>query len=108
MTVRNLKDLSGKGAPDLTASDCHSINGKALSEVASGSKVLAIISDKTSDENTDLILPTAAKILAERNISEFVALVAQGTHSPLTKEKKLAKIGAKTIAGIITKMMPTH
>jgi lactate racemase len=95
-------NLVGNGAPkaDLTAADFRSIIEQALSKVASGAKVLAIISDKTRDDNTPELFPVAAKILAEKSISKLDALVAQGTHSPMTEAGKLAKIGAKSLAEI--------
>lgn len=95
-------NLTGKGSPesDLTATDFHQIISDALSNIASGAKVLAIIPDKTRDDNTDILFPIAAKILAERNISKLDALVAQGTHSPMTEAEKLTKIGAKSFPDI--------
>ncbi len=56
--------------------------------------MLAIIPDKTRDDNTDLLFPFAAEILAARNIAQFDALVAQGTHVPMTEDEKRSKIGA--------------
>jgi nickel-dependent lactate racemase len=38
----------------------------------------------------------AAQFLARRNVAKFDALVAQGTHGPMTESQKLAKIGADT------------
>jgi len=55
--------------------------------------VLAIIPDKTRDDNTDLLFPFAAEILATRQVEQFDALVAQGTHGPMTADEKLSKIG---------------
>jgi lactate racemase len=102
MFEQTRKKVTGKGSPeyDLIASDFHSIIADALSEIASGSKVLVIISDKTRDDNTDLLFPIAAQILAGKNVSKLDALVAQGTHSPMNDAEKLAKIGAKTFADI--------
>ena len=102
MFEQTLKNLTGKGAPDfdLSASDFRSVIADALSEIASGSKILAIISDKTRDDNTDLLFPIAAQILAEKNIAKLDALVAQGTHSAMTKTEKLDKIGAKNFTDI--------
>src|SRR6185295_4389425 len=58
-----------------------------------GARVLAIIPDKTRDDNTDLLFPFAAEILATRQVAQFDALVAQGTHGPMTDEEKRSKIG---------------
>lgn len=102
MFEQTLKNIIGKGAPnfDLTAFDFRYIIADALSEITSGSKILVIISDKTRDDNTELLFPIAAKILADKNIAKLDALVAQGTHSPMTEAEKLAKIGAKNLSDI--------
>lgn len=94
--------ITGKGAPeaDLTADVIYRIISEALSGIRETSRVLAIIPDKTRDDNTDLLFPFAARVLAERNISKLDALVAQGTHSPMNEAEKLTKIGAKSIAEI--------
>lgn len=94
--------VTGTGTPeaDLTAGDFRKILGEALSNISSGSKVLAIISDKTRDDNTPELFPIAAEILAEKHISKLDALVAQGTHSPMNDAEKLSKIGAKSLTEI--------
>jgi nickel-dependent lactate racemase len=61
--------------------------------------VLAIISDKTRDDNTDFLFPVAAEFLARRGVASFDALVAQGTHPPMTEAQKLAKIGRGSFDG---------
>ena len=88
--------VCGKGAPamDLTDAELKEIVFAALAEIPAGARVLAIIPDKTRDDNTHLLLPCAARILAERRVSQFDALVAQGTHPPLTVAEKRTKIGA--------------
>jgi nickel-dependent lactate racemase len=53
----------------------------------------AIIPDKTRDDHTDILFPFAAQILAARKIAKFDALVAQGTHMPMTDAEKKTKIG---------------
>lgn len=95
-------NLTGKGSPesDLIAADFRLIISEALSKVAPDSRVLAIISDKTRDDNTDTLFPIVAEILAERKIAVFDALVALGTHSPMTETEKLAKIGAKSFSDV--------
>lgn len=102
MTDRTDVNLTGKGSPesDLTASDFRSIIFEALSKIAADSRVLAIISDKTRDDNTDALFPIAAEILAEKKIAKLDALVAQGTHSPMTESEKLLKIGAKSFSDV--------
>ena len=73
----------------------------ALAVVQPGERVLAIIPDKTRDDNTDLLFPIANQFLNERGVSCFDALVAQGTHPPMTESQKLAKIGLANFAGHI-------
>jgi nickel-dependent lactate racemase len=71
----------------------------ALAVVQRGERVLAIIPDKTRDDNTDLLFPIANQFLMERGVACFDALVAQGTHPPMTDEQKRAKIGDSHFAG---------
>src|ERR1051325_2653585 len=87
----------GKGAPefDLSPGELRAIIEEALLSVGPEARVLAIIPDKTRDENTDVLFPFAAEILAERQVAQFDALVAQGTHMPMTEEEKRAKIGLR-------------
>ncbi|HKR21698.1 MAG TPA: lactate racemase domain-containing protein, partial [Pyrinomonadaceae bacterium] len=72
---------------------------EALAVVQPGERVLAIIPDKTRDDNTDLLFPIADQFLRERGVACFDALVAQGTHPPMTSSQKLAKIGLTDFAG---------
>jgi nickel-dependent lactate racemase len=76
---------------------------EALQDVATGERVLAIIPDKTRDDNTHFLFPMAAEILAQRNVAQLDALVAQGTHPPMTEAQKRTKIGARVneIPGLI-------
>lgn len=74
---------------------------EALAVVQPGERVLAIIPDKTRDDNTDLLFPIAHQFLSERGVACFDALVAQGTHPPMTAAQKLAKIGMDHFAGRI-------
>ena len=74
---------------------------QALNVIERGERVLAIIPDKTRDDNTDLLFPIADKFLTERGVACFDALVAQGTHPPMTESQKLAKIGLPDFAGRI-------
>ncbi len=88
--------LVGTGSPDADLSDTelHEIVRKALTEVPRDARVLAIIPDKTRDDNTDILFTAAAEVLSQKGVTQFDALVAQGTHSPMTTSEKLAKIGA--------------
>ncbi|MDQ6786724.1 MAG: lactate racemase domain-containing protein [Acidobacteriota bacterium] len=90
--------IYGRGSPeaDLNAAELAAIVKESLQSLAVNSRVLAIIPDKTRDDNTDLLFPTAARILAEKGASKFDALVAQGTHAPMSEAEKLAKIGVSS------------
>lgn len=90
--------VSGHGDPqaDLSAAELREILREALSDVAPGSSVLAIVADKTRDDNTNVLFPAAARILADRRIAKFDGLIAQGTHPPMSDGDKRAKIGAES------------
>src|SRR5678816_2370872 len=85
----------GQGSPelDLADADLRTIVEAALQNIKAGSRVLAVIPDKTRDDNTDVLFPIAAEFLARKNVAQFDALVAQGTHGPMTEAQKLSKIG---------------
>ena len=104
MNSSDAKDLliTGNGSPEsnLSTGDLRLIVENALSEVPKGSRVLAIIPDKTRDDNTHLLFPMAASVLAQKGITQLDALVAQGTHSPMSDAEKLAKIGAESYESI--------
>lgn len=74
---------------------------QALKVIEPGERVLAIIPDKTRDDNTDLLFPIANEFLMERGVACFDALVAQGTHPPMTDAQKREKIGLPDFAGRI-------
>jgi nickel-dependent lactate racemase len=95
MSTRPAPSTVGKGAPDLDLSpaELRAIVEQALLTVGPGARVLAIIPDKTRDDNTDVLFPFAAEILAARGAGQFDALVAQGTHMPMTEAEKRAKVG---------------
>ena len=103
--VKETKELFGQGSPDsdLSPDDLRKIVEEALSEIGPGAKVLAIVPDKTRDDNTDILFSFAAKFLAERKVEKFDALVAQGTHAVMTAEEKRIKLGVgdgETIPGL--------
>src|ERR1700755_2928697 len=95
MSSKPAPSITGKGAPelDLSPEELREILEQALLAVAPGARVLAITPDKTRDDNTDILFPFAAEILAARGVEQFDALVAQGTHMPMTGAEKRAKIG---------------
>jgi nickel-dependent lactate racemase len=66
----------------------------ALRGVPAGSRVLAVISDRTRDDNTPVLFPMIAQELAARGAAVLDALVAQGTHPAMAPADKRAKIGA--------------
>lgn len=72
---------------------------QALDVVQPGERVLAIIPDKTRDDNTHLLFPIANEFLIQRGVTSFDALVAQGTHPAMSESQKLSKIGAATFSG---------
>jgi nickel-dependent lactate racemase len=96
MSVSITETVVGKGSAksSLSIPDLREIVEEALGDVRPGERVLAIIPDRTRDDNTDLLFPMAAQFLARRNVAQFDALVAQGTHGPMTEAQKLAKIGS--------------
>lgn len=90
----------GTGAPeaDLSGAEIREILAQALQIVPQSARVLAIVPDKTRDDNTAVLFPLAADILHRQGIAKLDALVAQGTHAPMTQAEKLDKIGAdKTV-----------
>src|SRR5881227_2351376 len=96
MSLKAAPSFIGTGSPDLDLSpvELRDILAQTLLTVAPGARVLAIIPDKTRDDNTDLLFPLAAELLSARGVAQFDALVAQGTHVPMTEAEKLTKIGA--------------
>jgi nickel-dependent lactate racemase len=91
---------TGHGRPGLSLSpqDLRGIAADALAVVPAGARVLAIVPDRTRDDSTDILFPAAAEILAARHVGSLDALVAQGTHAPMTEAQKHAKIGADAAA----------
>ena len=88
--------IIGKGHPDfdLRPASLREILSEALSSIRPGSSVLAIVADKTRDDNTDILFPLAAQILADRRIAKLDVIIAQGTHAPMSEHDKRIKIGA--------------
>ena len=96
-----MSSVIGRGAPelDLPAGELRAVVAEALSGVGPGARVLAIVPDKTRDDNTDVLFPAAAEALRARGVERFDALVAQGTHAPMTDAEKRAKVGLADGAG---------
>jgi nickel-dependent lactate racemase len=79
--------------------DLTSIVHEALDVIQRGERVLAIIPDKTRDDNTHELFPIATEFLTKRGVASFDALVAQGTHPPMSTAQKLSKIGNADFRG---------
>jgi lactate racemase len=84
----------GSARSSLSTTDLRAIVEEVLDDVRPGERILAIIPDRTRDDNTHLLVPMAAQFLARRNLAQLDALVAQGTHGPMTEAQKSNKIGA--------------
>ena len=84
----------------LTLADLTGIVQQALDVIQPGERVLAVIPDKTRDDNTHELFPIAAEFLSERGVTSFDALVAQGTHPPMSAAQKLSKIGNADFRGL--------
>ena len=86
--------VASPAARELAPGDLRAIVRDALASIAPGARVLAIVPDKTRDDNTDVLFPMISEELAARGAASLDALVAQGTHPPMTDVEKRAKIGA--------------
>jgi lactate racemase len=86
----------GTGAPtaDLTVTDMRPIVDESLRGIAPGARVLAVVSDRTRDDNTPELFPLVSQVLAGIGAASLDVLIAQGTHVPMTDKDKRAKIGA--------------
>ncbi len=95
MNTANTALTIGQGAPELELSDTEltAILTEGLAAIPAGARVIAILPDKTRDDNTHILFPAAAKYLASKSVAAFDALVAQGTHVPMTEAEKLTKVG---------------
>ena len=100
----------GLGAADAdpSAAELRQVVEDALRAVEPGARVLAIVSDKTRDDNTDILFPAAAAILKERGVEVFDALIAQGTHVPMTPGEKQAKLGDTDAASGVHRVFDHH
>jgi nickel-dependent lactate racemase len=94
--------LVGTGSPDadLSAIDLEQIVRDALAQIGPGDRVLAVVPDKTRDDNTDILFPLAASFLSDRKVECLDALIAQGTHVPMTSEEKRAKLGIGNVDNV--------
>src|ERR1700689_419745 len=88
----------GSATTVLSDTDLRNIVDQALQNVPSGTRVLAIVPDKTRDDNTHLLFPMASQVLAARKVAKLDVLIAQGTHAPMADAQKREKIGASAAA----------
>jgi nickel-dependent lactate racemase len=72
---------------------------QSLDTIERGERVLAIIPDKTRDDNTHQLFPIANQFLTKRGVALFDALVAQGTHPQMSEAQKRSKIGDTDFRG---------
>lgn len=95
MPKKFVDSIIGYGSPDsdLDTAALRRILEESLAQILPGERVLAIIPDKTRDDNTPELFPMVCEILAHRGIEKFDALVAQGTHAAMTEAEKRAKVG---------------
>jgi len=91
----------GSADNDLNHEELSAIVEQALEIVKPGERVLAIIPDKTRDDNTDVLFPITSRILDQHSVACFDALVAQGTHPPMSAEQKLLKLGLDQFTGTV-------
>jgi nickel-dependent lactate racemase len=92
----------------LNAADLRQIARDALRTIPAGARVLAVIPDKTRDDNTDTLFPIVSEELAGRRAARFDALVAQGTHPPMTDAEKRAKIGGGADLPLLGEIFDHH
>lgn len=93
-------NLFGEGSRDanLGRVAMREIISRALEAVPEGSRVVAIVPDKTRDDTTHILLPMAIDELTGRELGSFEVLIAQGTHAPMTDVEKGAKTGREAWA----------
>ena len=94
MIVKDTVIGRGDANADLSVADMQPIVEEALASVRAGARVLAVISDRTRDDNTPELFPLISRTLAGRGALQLDALVAQGTHVAMNDADKRAKIGA--------------
>jgi nickel-dependent lactate racemase len=85
---------TGAATADLTVTEMRPIVDDALRAIAPGARVLAIVSDRTRDDNTPELFPLVSQALAGVGAASLDVLIAQGTHVPMNEKDKRAKIGA--------------
>ncbi|HEU4939143.1 MAG TPA: lactate racemase domain-containing protein, partial [Vicinamibacterales bacterium] len=85
---------TGAASADLKVTDMGPMVEEALRSIAAGSRVLAVVSDRTRDDNTPELFPLVSQTLARIGAASLDVLIAQGTHVAMNDGDKRAKIGA--------------
>ncbi len=93
-------DVFGEGSREanLGRPALREIVARSLDTIPEGSRIVAIIPDKTRDDITNILLPMAIDELTRKRLSLFEVLVAQGTHAAMTDAEKDAKTGREVWA----------
>jgi nickel-dependent lactate racemase len=94
MTVDTSVLGTGAASADLKVTDMGPIVDGALPAIKPGSRVLAVVSDRTRDDNTPELFPLVSQTLARIGAASLDVLIAQGTHVAMNDADKRAKIGA--------------
>jgi hypothetical protein len=94
-TTTDTQRVIGHGSAHAALSDAElrAIVEQALAGIAGGSRVLAIVPDRTRDDNTHLLFPMASQCLRGKGVRQLDVLVAQGTHAAMTDAQKCEKLG---------------
>jgi hypothetical protein len=73
MSTATISAVVGRGSPTLSLSpeELRVIVAEALDDIDAGQRVLAIVPDKTRDDNTDLLFPFASETLAQKKAARF-------------------------------------
>jgi len=85
---------TGAASADLKVIDMRPIVEEALHSIGRGARVLAVVSDRTRDDNTPELFPVVSQTLARIGAASLDVLIAQGTHVAMNDADKRAKIGA--------------
>ncbi|MEO5860033.1 MAG: lactate racemase domain-containing protein [Pyrinomonadaceae bacterium] len=93
-------NVFGEGSRDsnLGRTELREIVARSLDAIPEGSRIVAIIPDKTRDDITDILLPMAIEELTYKRPAMFEILVAQGTHPAMTDAEKNMKTGREVWA----------
>jgi len=85
---------TGAASADLKVTDMRPIVEETLHSIQAGSRVLAVVSDRTRDDNTPELFPLVSQTLARIGAASLDVLIAQGTHVAMNDADKRAKMGA--------------